>query len=91
MAVPQRILVELQALAVCAAEHHRAQPPVADGKGFEPAVGRFGVPKNEIRAVIGRVHRFSFARRSARRRACAKAVCGKGGAHVKEKRPLPIQ
>ncbi len=49
-AFPKRILVELKAFVLHAAEDHRAEPSVADGEGFVPAAGRLAVPQGERRA-----------------------------------------
>ena len=49
---PERVLVQLQELAPGAAEHHRAEPPVADRERLDPALSRGEVSKD----AASRVH-----------------------------------
>ena len=41
---PERLLVQLEALGRRAAEHHRAQPAIADGQRLDPMPGLAGIP-----------------------------------------------
>src|ERR1019366_7779682 len=52
---PKRVLVQLQMLALDAAEDHRAQPAVADGQSLRPFHGGVGVKQRERRRSFRRV------------------------------------
>ena len=49
LAGPKRVFVELEPLAVHAAEHHRAQPPVANRQRLDPLRGRTAIPQAKRR------------------------------------------
>jgi len=72
MASPQGVLVELDVLAADAAEHHGAQPPVADGQGLGPLACRLAIPQRQLAlgrrrlADEGRVGRASGVLRALR-------------------------
>ncbi len=42
---PERVLVQLQLVGLCASVNHSAQPSVTDWQGFQPDGGRFVVPQ----------------------------------------------
>ena len=44
-ALPDRVLIELDALAGRAAEDHRPEAPVTHRQGFHPTLGGLGVPQ----------------------------------------------
>ena len=45
---PQRVLIELEPLALRAPEDHRPEPPVADRQGFGPFAGGGVVPEFQV-------------------------------------------
>ncbi len=49
---PQRLLVELDALATDRSEHHRAEPAVAERQRVIPLRRRAGVPQRQITRVV---------------------------------------
>ena len=85
---PERVLVELQPLPLDAAEHHGAEPSVADGERLHPLLRGSSVPEREpardllLRHVLRRV-----ARRAEGHVTAGDHAAGEGGAPQHEIAP----